>query len=75
MSAVAKHRSEVALYDHDPVVSVPAWVGSSASVIGEVSVSTMSAVWYNAVIRADVKDISIARATDIQVSVCVLVYV
>merc|ERR1719213_144294 len=62
----SKHRAEVALYDKEPTVSAGAWVAPSASVIGEVTVSNMSAVWYNAVLRADVNEISIGGGTNIQ---------
>lgn len=51
---------------HHPDIAAGAWVHSSAVVIGKVSLATDVSVWPCAVIRGDVKHISIGRRSNVQ---------
>jgi len=49
-----------------PTVDESSFVASNATVIGKVTVGPKSSIWYNAVIRGDVADISIGEGSNIQ---------
>ena len=49
-----------------PDLSQTAFVADNATVIGNVSLATGSSVWYNAVVRGDVEQISIGKCSNIQ---------
>ncbi|MGI5891337.1 MAG: gamma carbonic anhydrase family protein [Bacillota bacterium] len=52
--------------DHYPQIEADVFVASSAKVIGRVKIGAGSSVWYGAVIRGDVADITIGQNTSIQ---------
>ncbi len=62
----SRHRTVMGVYDKQPTVATDAFVAPSASVIGEVSLSSSSSVWYGAVLRADVNEISVGGMSSIQ---------
>lgn len=49
-----------------PKVASSAFVAKSADLIGRVSIDADSSVWFGAVIRADVNEVSIGKRTSIQ---------
>jgi carbonic anhydrase/acetyltransferase-like protein (isoleucine patch superfamily) len=51
---------------HTPDVADDAFIASGATVIGRVHIGARSSVWYGAVLRGDVADISIGEDTNIQ---------
>jgi carbonic anhydrase/acetyltransferase-like protein (isoleucine patch superfamily) len=56
----------IKLGDYEPQVDATAWVAPTATVIGRVRLGAQVGVWYGAVIRADVEDITVADGTNIQ---------
>ena len=42
------------------------WVASSANVIGDVTLKNESSVWFNAVIRGDIENITVGEGSNIQ---------
>lgn len=56
------------LEDHTPQMPASGnyWIGPGAHVIGRVTMLENSSVWYNAVVRGDVDDITIGEDTNIQ---------
>jgi carbonic anhydrase/acetyltransferase-like protein (isoleucine patch superfamily) len=62
----SRHRNVMGIYDKQPDIAVDVFVAPSASVVGEVSVASSSSVWYGAVLRGDVNEISVGGMTSIQ---------
>ncbi len=42
------------------------WVAQSANVIGDVTLKNDSSVWFNAVIRGDIENITVGEGSNIQ---------
>eukprot|EP00298_Acanthocystis_sp_HF-20_P022521 c30498_g1_i1.p1 GENE.c30498_g1_i1~~c30498_g1_i1.p1 ORF type:complete len:240 (+),score=116.12 c30498_g1_i1:52-771(+) len=63
---LSRHRQIMNLYDRHPSVSNDSWVAPSASVIGDVTVSSQATVWYNAVVKGDLNGIRIGSFSNIQ---------
>ena len=49
-----------------PEIPADAWVAPSADVIGRVKIGPGSSVWFGAVVRGDVNEITIGRSTNVQ---------
>ncbi|NVN97919.1 MAG: gamma carbonic anhydrase family protein [Geobacteraceae bacterium] len=49
-----------------PSISKNAFISETAVIIGDVSIGSMSSIWYNVVIRGDVNSIIIGSRTNIQ---------
>ena len=57
----------IALGDHQPVLqSADVWIAANATLIGRVTMSEASSVWFGAVLRADNEPITIGARTNIQ---------
>lgn len=56
----------VALREHAPELDETAWVAPNAAVIGRVTLSPKSSVWYGATLRAEVEPIRIGAGSNIQ---------
>ena len=54
------------LGDSIPSIHPNAWVADSAQVIGDVTLSENSSIWFGAVIRGDNEPITVGRGTNIQ---------
>lgn len=54
------------LGEHRPQVSDQAWLASTATLIGDVTVAAGASVWFNAVVRADGASIEIGPDSNIQ---------
>ncbi|KAI0566851.1 carbonic anhydrase gamma type [Gracilaria domingensis] len=50
---LSRHRQIMNLEDSKPIISAPAFIAPSASLVGNVELSPSSSVWYGAVLRAD----------------------
>lgn len=50
----------------EPLISADAFISETSVIIGNVSIGSMSSVWYNVVIRGDVNKIRIGKCTNIQ---------
>ena len=64
--AISKHRTVLGIYDKVPSLPRSGFIAPSASVMGNVSIGEKSSVWYGAVLRGDVKGITIGQMTNIQ---------
>jgi carbonic anhydrase/acetyltransferase-like protein (isoleucine patch superfamily) len=53
-------------YWSNPDLSLAAFVANNATVMGNVSVAEGSSIWYTAVVRGDVEQITIGRCSNIQ---------
>eukprot|EP00591_Stephanopyxis_turris_P006169 CAMPEP_0195523344 /NCGR_PEP_ID=MMETSP0794_2-20130614/22394_1 /TAXON_ID=515487 /ORGANISM="Stephanopyxis turris, Strain CCMP 815" /LENGTH=230 /DNA_ID=CAMNT_0040653323 /DNA_START=82 /DNA_END=774 /DNA_ORIENTATION=+ len=62
----SRHRTVMGVYDKQPSISTDSYVAPSASVVGEVSLAASSSVWYGAVLRGDVNEISVGGMSNIQ---------
>ncbi|MBF6147929.1 gamma carbonic anhydrase family protein [Nocardia nova] len=56
----------IKLGEHEPQIDDTAWVAPTATVIGRVRLGEQVSIWYGAVIRGDLEDISIGAGTNIQ---------
>lgn len=56
----------IKLGEHEPQIDDTAWVAPTATVIGRVRLGEQVSIWYGAVIRGDMEDISIGSGTNIQ---------
>ena len=54
------------LGDDRPLLVADAWVAPNATVIGKIELQAQSSVWFNAVLRGDVEQITIGPKTNIQ---------
>jgi len=62
----SRHRSIMNLYEKHPWVDTGAFVAPNATVVGRVNLPQHSSVWYGAVVRGDLNDVSIGQYTAIQ---------
>ena len=58
--------AQYSLGENKPIVGESVYISESADVIGRVTLGDHSSVWFNAVIRGDINDISIGANTNIQ---------
>ncbi|MBF6330342.1 gamma carbonic anhydrase family protein [Nocardia transvalensis] len=56
----------IQLGEHAPHIDDSAWVAPNATVIGRVRLAEQVGVWYGAVLRGDIEDISVGAGTNIQ---------
>ena len=56
----------IQLGEHAPQIDEAAWVAPNATVIGRVHLAADASVWYSAVIRGDMEEISVGPGTNIQ---------
>lgn len=56
----------IKLGEHEPQIDRSAWVAPTATVIGRVRLAEQVSVWYGAVLRGDLEDISVGSGTNIQ---------
>ncbi len=68
---IAPDASLLALPDGSPVVHDTAFVASGARVVGDVTLSAGSSVWYNAVVRGDSASIVLGARSNLQDNVSV----
>lgn len=59
----SKHRYVMPLYDLEPSILLDSWVAPNATVIGEVLIGGETTVWYGAVIRGDMNQITLVLMT------------
>ncbi|MGC4015737.1 MAG: gamma carbonic anhydrase family protein [Luteolibacter sp.] len=72
--AVADHFSRMAIESYDgirPSIPASAYVAASADVIGRVTLGEESSIWYHAVLRGDINEITIGPRSNIQDNVVV----
>jgi len=62
----SRHRPVMSLVEKNPEVSSAAFVAPTAAVIGNVSLSEKSSIWYGAVVRGDRAKVTIGTASNIQ---------
>ncbi len=56
----------IKLGEHAPQIDDTAWVAPNATVIGRVRLAAQVGIWYSAVLRGDLEDISVGAWTNIQ---------
>ncbi|MGF6880918.1 carbonic anhydrase/acetyltransferase-like protein (isoleucine patch superfamily) [Nocardia sp. GAS34] len=56
----------IQLGEHSPQVDESAWIAPNATVIGRVRLGEQVGIWYSAVLRGDLEDITIGARTNIQ---------
>jgi carbonic anhydrase/acetyltransferase-like protein (isoleucine patch superfamily) len=56
----------LALGEHRPQLDGSAWAGPGARIIGDVTISADSSIWYGAVLRADLAPIRIGKGSNLQ---------
>ncbi|MBL1074428.1 gamma carbonic anhydrase family protein [Nocardia sp. 2] len=56
----------IQLGEHAPQIDEAAWIAPNATVIGRVKIAAEVSVWYSAVVRGDLEDITIGDRTNIQ---------
>ncbi|WP_187684167.1 gamma carbonic anhydrase family protein [Nocardia wallacei] len=56
----------IRLGEHAPQIDESAWVAPNATVIGRVRLAAEVSVWYSAVLRGDMEEISVGAGTNIQ---------
>ena len=54
------------LPDKPPQIDPSAWIAPTACIIGQVTLGADSSIWFNCVLRADINQIIIGTATNIQ---------
>ncbi|WP_019928428.1 gamma carbonic anhydrase family protein [Nocardia sp. BMG111209] len=57
---------KIRLGEFEPQIDETAWLAPNATVIGRVRVGAEAGIWYGAVVRADVEDVTIGARTNIQ---------
>lgn len=57
---------KIRLGEHEPQIDDSAWVAPNATVIGRVKLDAEVSVWYSAVLRGDLEDITVGARTNIQ---------
>ncbi|WP_216903233.1 gamma carbonic anhydrase family protein [Nocardia alni] len=57
---------KIQLGEHAPQIDDSAWVAPNATVIGRVRLGAQVGIWYSAVLRGDLEDISVGERTNIQ---------
>jgi carbonic anhydrase/acetyltransferase-like protein (isoleucine patch superfamily) len=56
----------IQLGEHAPQIDESAWMAPNATVIGRVRLAEQVGIWYSAVLRGDIEDISVGARTNIQ---------
>lgn len=56
---------------HLPTVDPTVFIAPNATLIGHLTISKQSSIWYNAVLRADLNSITIGEQSNIQEGVCI----
>ncbi|MBB5918199.1 carbonic anhydrase/acetyltransferase-like protein (isoleucine patch superfamily) [Nocardia transvalensis] len=56
----------IRLGEHEPEVHESAWIAPNATVIGRVRLAAEVSIWYSAVVRGDMEDISVGAGSNIQ---------
>ncbi|RDI50095.1 carbonic anhydrase/acetyltransferase-like protein (isoleucine patch superfamily) [Nocardia mexicana] len=56
----------IQLGEHVPEIADSAWLAPNATVIGRVRLAADVSIWYSAVLRGDMEDISVGAGTNIQ---------
>ncbi|WP_067696933.1 gamma carbonic anhydrase family protein [Nocardia jejuensis] len=56
----------IQLGEHAPQVEDSAWIAPNATVIGRVRLGSEVSIWYSAVVRGDLEDITIGERSNIQ---------
>ncbi|MCM6773485.1 gamma carbonic anhydrase family protein [Nocardia sp. CDC159] len=56
----------IQLGEHAPRIDESAWIAPSATVIGRVTLGEQVGIWYGAVLRGDIEDISVGARSNIQ---------
>ncbi|WP_024803616.1 gamma carbonic anhydrase family protein [Nocardia sp. BMG51109] len=56
----------IQLGEHPPRIDDTAWVAPNATVIGRVRIAADVSIWYSAVIRGDMEEISVGAGSNIQ---------
>mmetsp|Transcript_17947 Transcript_17947/g.16225 ORF Transcript_17947/g.16225 Transcript_17947/m.16225 type:complete len:224 (+) Transcript_17947:89-760(+) len=69
---VSNHRPILNLFEKRPVISIGTFVAPNASVVGSVTLAVKSSVWYGAVVRGDVGNITIGNISNIQDNAVIL---
>ncbi|MBF6236558.1 gamma carbonic anhydrase family protein [Nocardia otitidiscaviarum] len=57
---------KIRLGEHEPQIDESAWIAPNATVAGRVKLGVEVSVWYSAVLRGDMDDISVGERTNIQ---------
>ncbi|WP_306359121.1 gamma carbonic anhydrase family protein [Nocardia sp. CC227C] len=57
---------KIRLGEHEPQIDESAWIAPNATVIGRVKLGAQVSVWYSAVLRGDMDDITVGERTNIQ---------
>ncbi|MCP9625028.1 gamma carbonic anhydrase family protein [Nocardia otitidiscaviarum] len=57
---------KIRLGEHEPQIDESAWIAPNATVAGRVKLSAEVSVWYSAVLRGDMDDITVGERTNIQ---------
>jgi len=63
---LSRHRRVMAYNNNIPNIGQGAWIAPNATVIGRVDIGERSSIWYGAVVRGDVENISIGSRSNIQ---------
>ncbi|QLY33425.1 gamma carbonic anhydrase family protein [Nocardia huaxiensis] len=56
----------IQLGEHAPQIDEAAWIAPNATVIGRVKIAAEANIWYSAVLRGDLEDITVGERTNIQ---------
>ncbi|MFI5782479.1 gamma carbonic anhydrase family protein [Nocardia sp. NPDC051570] len=56
----------IQLGEHAPQIDDSAWIAPNATVIGRVRLAEQVGIWYGAVLRGDIEDITVGAGTNIQ---------
>ena len=62
----SRHRQVMSLYEARPDIHGDAWAAPNASIIGDVTLSEGSSVWYGAVLRADRAPVNVGFKSNVQ---------
>ncbi|WP_067719223.1 gamma carbonic anhydrase family protein [Nocardia yamanashiensis] len=56
----------IQLGEHAPQIDESAWIAPNATIIGRVRLEAEVSIWYSAVLRGDIEDISVGARSNIQ---------
>ncbi|NNH72427.1 gamma carbonic anhydrase family protein [Nocardia uniformis] len=57
---------KIRLGEHEPQIDDSAWIAPNATIIGRVKLDAEVSIWYSAVLRGDLEDITVGARTNIQ---------
>ncbi|WP_282785050.1 MULTISPECIES: gamma carbonic anhydrase family protein [unclassified Nocardia] len=57
---------KIRLGEHEPQIDESAWIAPNATVAGRVKLGAEVSIWYSAVLRGDMDDITVGERTNIQ---------